>query len=319
MKDRCGIVLAAGEGKRLRPLVRELRGDDLPKQYVNFSGTRSLLERTYLRAERLIVPDRLFTVVGWDHLIYPEVWRQLAPRPRGSVVVQPENKETAPGLLLPLIRVFKIYPESTVVVFPSDHFVLQESLFTDHVEEACRLVEANPARLVLLGIAPDHPEPEYGYILSTEEEEDSLSVGARTVARFVEKPSAEAAGELIREGSLWNTMVSVVKAKTLLGWIRKIAPFLYDPFERVWEAIGTRAEMDAIEPLYKNLAPLNFSTGILAPLSLEDPSPLVVLPVRGVFWSDWGSKERVLSTLGRIDSEPAQGLREDPAILSAIF
>ncbi|MBI3994453.1 MAG: hypothetical protein HY349_00620, partial [Nitrospirae bacterium] len=38
---RCGIVLAAGEGKRLQPFIRRLRGKDLPKQFVNFIGTRS--------------------------------------------------------------------------------------------------------------------------------------------------------------------------------------------------------------------------------------------------------------------------------------
>lgn len=42
---RCGIVLSAGNGTRLRELVHQRRGDDLPKQYVNFVGSRSMLEQ----------------------------------------------------------------------------------------------------------------------------------------------------------------------------------------------------------------------------------------------------------------------------------
>jgi mannose-1-phosphate guanylyltransferase len=78
--NRCGIVLAAGEGKRLQPFIRRLRGDSLPKQYVNFTGTRSLLQHTFLRAEKLISRERLFTVVSQDHLNFPEVTRQLSNR-----------------------------------------------------------------------------------------------------------------------------------------------------------------------------------------------------------------------------------------------
>jgi hypothetical protein len=45
---------------------------------------------------------RPFTVGGRDHLADSEVRRQIAGRPKGTVVLQPENKETGPGLLLPL-------------------------------------------------------------------------------------------------------------------------------------------------------------------------------------------------------------------------
>jgi mannose-1-phosphate guanylyltransferase len=107
---RCGIVLAAGEGMRLRPFIRRLKGKDLPKQYINFIGTRSMLEHTFHRVGTPIPPDRLFTVVARDHLTYPEVCRQLSDRPEGRVILQPENKETGPGILLPLIHADKFYP-----------------------------------------------------------------------------------------------------------------------------------------------------------------------------------------------------------------
>ncbi len=93
----CGIVLAGGEGKRLRPFVHLLRQDLLPKQYVNFIGRRSMLEHALHRAERLIPSDRIFTVLNEAHLAFPKVKQQISKRLPETIVLQPENKETGPG------------------------------------------------------------------------------------------------------------------------------------------------------------------------------------------------------------------------------
>src|SRR6202008_4979583 len=119
----CGIVLAGGDGKRLQQFIDRLGGGGLPKQYMKFIGKRSMLEHTFQRAEKLISPDHLFTVVNQDHLRFPDVKRQLSRRPHENVVVPPENKEPGPGLPLPLIHLYKRFPDSTVVVFPSDQFI----------------------------------------------------------------------------------------------------------------------------------------------------------------------------------------------------
>lgn len=294
---RCGIVLAAGDGMRLRPLIHRLRGDALPKQYVNFIGTRSMLEHTLHRAEKLIPPERLFTVVSESHLDYPEVRRQLRGRPRETVVLQPENRETGPGLFLPLIYLWKRYPNSTIAVFPSDHFILEEDLFIAHVGLAFHVVERDPDRIVLLGVEPDRPEPQYGYILPDAEAGDLASLGIRKVSRFIEKPDAATAGELALKGGLWNTLVMVFHAKTLLDLARRMAPTLYDSFRRIWEAIGSRGEKEVVNKAYRSMGLLNFSTGLLEGLPLNYPAHLSVLPLRGVLWSDWGSAGGVLSVL----------------------
>lgn len=40
----CGLVLAGGQGERLRHYIRSLGKGSLPKQYVNFTRTKELLE-----------------------------------------------------------------------------------------------------------------------------------------------------------------------------------------------------------------------------------------------------------------------------------
>jgi mannose-1-phosphate guanylyltransferase len=122
----CGLVLAGGEGKRLQPFIRSLGKGTLPKQYVNFIGSRSMLEHTLERAEKIIPPERVLTVITESHVRYPEVRQQCSSRPKNTVIVQPENKETGPGLLLPLMHLYKRYPDSLVLVLPSDHFITEE-------------------------------------------------------------------------------------------------------------------------------------------------------------------------------------------------
>jgi mannose-1-phosphate guanylyltransferase len=297
---RCGIILAGGEGKRLEPFVYRLRGNNLPKQYVNFVGTRSMLEHTFDRAEELIPADRLFVIASENHLEYVEARRQLFNRPIDSLVLQPGNRETGPGLLLPLMHLFKRYPEATVAVFPSDHFVLEENRFMAHVALAFRVVEQDPSRMVLLGIPPSQLEPEYGYIVPDERRKGFDFAAVRGVASFVEKPAPRTATELFSRGALWNTMVMVFNAKTFLRFVRLIAPVLYSPFQRIYRAIGTSAEAIVVKECYEKMEPLNLSKHLLEPLAANHGRYLNVMAVDRVLWSDWGSAPRIMEVLGEV-------------------
>ena len=62
--ERSAIVLAGGEGTRLRALTRRITGAEAPKQFCPLIGSKSLLEQTYDRVSSLIPPDRTVTVVN---------------------------------------------------------------------------------------------------------------------------------------------------------------------------------------------------------------------------------------------------------------
>ena len=300
-RQRCGIVLAGGAGQRLRPFIYQLRGTTLPKQYVNIIGSRSMLEHTFDRAEKLIPRERLFTVVSHQHhLNYPEVRRQLLGRPTGNVIIQPEDRGTLPGILLPLMHVYKRYPETMVAIFPADHFILEQDLFMAYVGLAFQAIEIHPSNLILLGIEPEGPEPEYGYILPDGAAGNLAPMGFRNVQLFVEKPGSGAAQQLVMAGGLWNTMVTVFRADTILELVCKLAPRLYESFQEIFKAIGSRRERSVVEEAYKNMKSMNFSEEVLEALARVHPSSLSVLPVSEVLWSDWGSGDRVLKTLKQI-------------------
>jgi mannose-1-phosphate guanylyltransferase len=296
---RCGIVLAGGEGKRLKRFIYQLRGSRVPKQYVNFIGTRSMLEHTFDRAERLIPRDRLFTVASLDHLQFHEARRQLLARSAHTVVLQPLNRETAPGVLLPLIHVYKRYPQSIVAVFPSDHFILEEERFMAHVELAFRVVQQDPSRIVLLGVKPGQPEEEYGYILPNGQLGGFAPVDLHGVESFMEKPERCIAMEYTARGALWNSMVMVFQTKSFLSLINLVALALHRSFERIYRAIGFPEENTVVEDCYDHMAPSNFSRDLLEAIAVQHPARLAVISVDGVVWSDWGSAPRIMKILER--------------------
>ncbi|MES1205892.1 MAG: NTP transferase domain-containing protein, partial [Pseudomonadota bacterium] len=64
------IVLAAGEGSRLASVTRLLHGRDVPKQFAELDGERTLLQRTMDRVGQLVPPSRTVVVIA-------EEWREL--------------------------------------------------------------------------------------------------------------------------------------------------------------------------------------------------------------------------------------------------
>jgi len=295
----CSLVLAGGEGKRLRPFIHRLRGDFLPKQYVNFIGRRSMLEHTWDRAEQLVPSSSIFTVVNRSHLAFPDVQRQIAQRSPGTVLIQPENKETAPGIIFALLHIAKRCPNSLVTLLPSDHFILQEEQMVGYLKYAGQFVRRDPSRIVLLGIEPDGEESEYGYIATGGRLRRGIN-GPLQITSFVEKPDYDAAQKLVRGGALWNTMLMVFNTSALFALVHAVCPAIFSAMQPVYDAIGTPDEEAVTQEIYQDLLPINFSKDILEPLAHDFPSRLVAFPVRNVLWSDWGSEGRVLEILSKV-------------------
>lgn len=312
-----GLVLAAGDGKRLQSYVQQSRGVALPKQYVNFIGRRSMLEHTFHRAEKLISKRQIVTVISKDHLRFAEVRQQLVNRANENVIIQPANKETGPGVFLPLMHIYKRAPEAIVSVFPSDHLILEEERFIDHVDLAAKAVVHDPARIVLLAMEAQGPEVEYGYIVPHTGDGALNLWGTRKAATFVEKPDLAQARELVRAGGLWNTMIMVFKVRTVLKMLQRLFPTTYLHFARIFEAIGTPEEKQAVESVYQTLEPMHFSKGFLEKIAAINPTAISVLPVLQVFWSDLGSPkrlEKVLELLGprQATAKPAPAKHKRP-------
>jgi mannose-1-phosphate guanylyltransferase len=293
------ILLAGGEGERTRPFIERWLGEHKPKQYCTFVGTRSLFQHTVDRADRLSHAERRVVVAAESHR--EDVWSQMEGRAPGRILFQPENRGTAPGVFLPLTYVLAEDPEATVVVYPSDHFVYPEGAFLGAVAEAVAVLEHAPQLAVLLGVVPEGPEADYGWILPGPEVGLVGEHRVHSVAHFLEKPANETAKQAMARGGLWNTLVIVAKAKSLWSIGRQCFPRVMELFQWLAMSLGTAQETEVRESMYRMMPVRDFSRHLLQRV----PEMLAVMELRGVLWSDWGRPERIDRTLRQIGREPA--------------
>lgn len=299
VEDRLWVVVpAGGEGTRLRDFIRQVLLSERPKQFCRLLGSRSMLRHTWDRARQLVPDERIVTVITAGQEDY------LADERRGgipgSLLVQPANRETGPGLLLPLLWIAERDPHATVIVFPADHFVWEEVRFVNHVRravEAATLLD----RLILLGVEADAPETGYGWIRPA----GPIAAGPFAeffgVAGFIEKPDLATASALHADGCLWNTFVLAGHLRTYLRLAESGMPEVLAALRPAVDRLDPRATPVALVEAYRSLGGTNFSKALLA----RHPQDLLVLASRGVYWSDWGDPERILRTLARFERRPA--------------
>ena len=302
---RWSIVLAGGEGVRMQPAIRRWFGRTTPKQYCRFIGTRSMFQHTLDRTMQFTNPTRTVVVVGRGH---QKAWGQIGERDPGMVLVQPGDADTAPGIFFPLTYIRARDLKGTVVISPSDHFIFPEGRFLGEVAYAMRAAEKLATRLLLLAARPTAPETDYGWI---QPGDDLTRFGARpvrTVRAFLEKPEPALAELAYRSGALWNTFMMVGNVETIWNLGRRVLPRMMDLFERLGDAIDTPREPELLRTIYAQMPRLNFSRDLLA----HAPGDTAVMEMKGVWWSDWGSPDRIVETLTRLSAgstPPAEHLR----------
>jgi mannose-1-phosphate guanylyltransferase len=276
------LVLAAGEGRRLRGLTRNEQGVAVPKQFCSLQGGPCLLQEALQRAMAVAPLEHICCVVAEQHR---EWWTPiLSYLPDPNLIVQPLNKGTAYGMLLPMLRIAERDPDATVVVLPADHYLRNEEIMAASLRRAAELAKTDTRSIHLLGIEPDEPDTELGYILPA----TRSRLEAVEVLRFIEKPDPAGARVLLEEGALWNSFVLAASSRSLLS--------LFD--DRYAATIAALRGFDgaSIESVYQNLKTVDFSRDVLQ----GKESVLKVLTVPHCGWTDLGTPDRVGSILERL-------------------
>jgi mannose-1-phosphate guanylyltransferase len=304
------IVLAGGDGTRLRGLTRALTGDDRPKQFCPLlPGQDTLLAATRRRIAGGIPPHRtFFSVTSTQERFYAPLLADVQP---ARVVAQPDNRGTAPAILYTLLRMAAGASDRLVAIFPSDHYVSDDGAFMAHVGAAFGLARLRPDLVALLGVTPDRPETQYGWIELAEPVAGPPGWAAHRVRRFWGKPAREPAQLLFEGGALWNSFVMVGRVTALLDLIGRTLPGLVRDFHPLGRMLGTPGEAAAARALYDRLPSADFSRSVLG----GSPDRLAVLAVRGVEWSDLGSPDRVLALRQQL-AEPWTELVAGPELVA---
>lgn len=295
-----GIILAAGEGRRLAALTTDESGTAIPKQFCSMRGHSTLLEDAIARAERVVPLERICPVVALQH----RRWWQDLLLPHDNIIVQPRNRGTANGILLPLLSIALRDPDAAVVIYPSDHHVGNEAALAAVIGRVVAQLNAVSREIVLLGISPEEADPDLGYIVPSA----PCAEGWLHVARFEEKPSGDRAQQMIEQGSLWNSFIMVATAAGLLQLFIDRFPDIVDRMTRALKASGVPAQTDSvIAALYDAIPNLDFSRHLL-----DAGNPAIrVMPVADCEWCDLGTPRRLDATLRRLRSTP-QSMRRSP-------
>jgi mannose-1-phosphate guanylyltransferase len=292
-RHRWGVILAGGDGKRLLPLTRKLAGDDRPKQFCAVMGIETLLSQTRRRISRLVPQRRTLVVLTSTH--EPFYRNQIDGIPSSRLVIQPSNQGTAPAIVYSLVHLGKLDPEGIVAFFPSDHYFFDDASFIRYLDSAYTTAAFLPEMVVLLGIPPEAPEVEYGWIEPGIRLDGPAPTSLFAVDRFWEKPHQTLASALMARGCLWNTFIMVGRVSAFLNLIRHTLRDLLESFESIRSSLSTVFERSAARALYSSLYATGFSRDVLS----ARPKDLAVLRASGLGWSDLGDPSRVLSVLGR--------------------
>jgi mannose-1-phosphate guanylyltransferase len=294
LTKRWAVILAGGDGTRLRPLTRFICGDDRPKQFCPILGGQTLLAHTVRRAERSISAAQILFALTRTHREF--YIRELDGFDRQRIV-QPANKGTAPPILFSVLSIEKMDENALVAILPSDHHYSDETRFTRALESAFEIAAERPESVVLLGAQPDCLELEYGWIeLGPHIPNDNSEV--RCVHGFWEKPSLRVAQGLLGKDSAWNTFVMIGHVRAFLELSARAIPDVLEAIGRTRVWTGSEAHIE--ESTYNQVRSSDFSRHVLS----VEIARLLVLRVRDFGWSDLGHPGRVLAAVEEDGSKP---------------
>ncbi|MBX3609115.1 MAG: mannose-1-phosphate guanylyltransferase/mannose-6-phosphate isomerase [Hydrogenophaga sp.] len=279
------VVLCGGSGTRLWPLSRQ----SLPKQFVPLVGDKSLLRLTLERLAWCGAPA--VCVASEDHrfLVADEMERARQP---GTVILEPVARNTAAAMALAALH---CADDALLLFCPSDHHIPDASAFADTVRQG--VAAARAGAIVTFGVVPTFPSTAYGYI----EEGEVRSDGSRRVARFIEKPQAAAAQQmLLKGGVLWNAGIFLATASTLKGALRRHAPDILSVCEQAMANARTESlsGLQFVRPDADTFGACRSQSIDYAVMEPHDN--VAVVPFQGR-WSDVGSWNAVA------DLAPADG------------
>ena len=202
----------------------------LPKQFLPLVTKRSMFQETALRARSLLRARAPYVVCNDEHrFLVAEQLRELECSD-ATLLLEPVGRNTAPALAAAALAIADTDPNSVMLVLPADHVITELNSFREAANDAAVL--AVQGMLVTFGIVPSSPETAYGYIHQGAPMTDGKSY---RVAKFIEKPDAKRAQELLDTGNhYWNSGMFAMTAARYLEELLKFRPDIVSAVKLAW-------------------------------------------------------------------------------------
>jgi len=278
-------IMAGGIGSRFWPQSRENR----PKQFLDIMGTgESMIVQTFKRFTSFVPVENIFVVTSSKYV--DQVKEHLPILKDHQILAEPSRRNTAPCIAYVSYKIAQINPRANVVVVPSDHLIKNVPQFQKTIEKGVAYVDSLDA-LVTLGIKPNRPDVNYGYIQYIE---DKINEGVFKVKTFTEKPNAEIAQQFLDSGDfLWNAGIFLWNVQSILKSIRLYLPDLAELFEQDLESLHSDNESSFIEQVYSQCKNISIDFGVM-----EKAQNVFVIPAE-FGWSDLGTWTSLWDNLDR--------------------
>ena len=261
-----------------------------PKQFLPLTGPNSLFQNTLQRVsdETIYAPAIAITNADYRFIVAEQAAELGAPL--AGILLEPVARNTAVAIAAAAaFAQDRFGSEAILHVLPSDHDVDANEGYWLAVREAASA--ASNGQLVTFGIMPTYPETGFGYIKS----DAQVGAGARPVQRFVEKPDADRATQMLAEGGyFWNSGMFMIGADSFL---REAGTLAADTLKAARNSVAhAKADLDFVR---LDAAAFGAAPNISVDYAIFEKTSRAAVVAVDFGWSDLGSWDAVWKNASR--------------------
>ena len=271
------VIMAGGTGTRLWPLSRRTT----PKQCLALTGDDTLVQMAVERIGGRVPAEHILVVT--NELQVALLREQLPQLPRENIVAEPCGRGSAACIGLGALLIEQKDPNGAMIALPADHAMRPVDHFLAAADVACN-VAVQDEKLVIFGIPPRWPSPEFGYIHRGERTADVNGIEVFGVSAFKEKPDPATAQEFVNSGEYyWNSGMFLWTVPTILEAMKTHMPPLHAALCEMRKALGTDRQVAVIAEQYEPLANTTIDYGVM------EKADNVEVVEADFYWDDVGT------------------------------